>query len=267
MPELSHTQTRHLLSFFVESIRDHPQNPIVIAEGDSWFSFPGHANLIDHLDEIVARRMSLLRLESSGDELLEILDDGGLSSLRRLLGRHRPDILLMSGGGNDIVGPELVTFIAPRSEPFDAQAAVSTAPLTARINAMRAAYERLIAARDAVAPACIIVTHGYGDAIPSGRRARVFGFTAGPWIKPFLEAQNYFDAGEQREVVRALLGRFNQMIDTLVGGMFIKVDLSQAIGDTEWNDEIHPTRQGFADAARILHAKLNELLPTKFPAV
>jgi lysophospholipase L1-like esterase len=263
--EPTHTQMRHLLSFFVQSIRERPQDPVVISEGDSWFSFPGHANLIDHLDELVARRMSLLRLESSGDELVEILDSGGISALRRLMERHRPDVLLMSGGGNDIVGPELVTFIARRGATFDAQAAVSTATLTAKFNEMHAAYLRFIAARDAVAPSCVIVTHGYGDVIPSGRKARVLGFTAGPWMKPFLETQGYRDPGEQRLVMRALLGRFNQMLDTLVGPRFVKADLSPAIGDDEWNDEIHPTRKGFEDAARILHATLQQRLPTKFP--
>lgn len=261
--EITHAQSRHLLSFFVQSIRNSPQLPVVISEGDSWFSFPGHPNLIDQLDELAGHRMSLLRLESSGDELLGILDAGGIKSLKRLLENHRPDVLLMSGGGNDIVGPELVGFLNPRSNPFDAQAAVTQA-FTDIVAKMQAAYHELIATRDAAAPNCLIVTHGYGDVIPDGRRTHYLGFTAGPWMKPFLEIQGYRDPGEQRNVIRELLGRFNRMLDGLVGPKFVKVNLSGAIQDDEWNDEIHPTRKGFEDAARVLHARLRQLMPGKF---
>src|SRR5258706_2914293 len=98
MPEISWTQMRHLQQFFVQAIRDHPQNPIVLSEGDSWFAYPVYANIIDQLDELVKHRMSLLRLESSGDDLTEILDEGGLPSLKKLLKRYKPDVLLFSAG-------------------------------------------------------------------------------------------------------------------------------------------------------------------------
>jgi hypothetical protein len=104
MPELSWSQQRQLLQFFVLSIKDHPGYPVVISEGDSWFSFPVHANIIDHLDELVGRRMSLLRLERSGDEMVAMTTDAKLSTLRGYLQRYKPHALLWSGGGNDIVG-------------------------------------------------------------------------------------------------------------------------------------------------------------------
>src|SRR5688500_11685314 len=104
MPELTWVQQRQLLQFFVQSIRDYPGYPVVISEGDSWFSFPVHANLIDHLDDMVGRRMSLLRLERSGDELLSMTTDSKLATLRGYLQRYKPHALLFRGGGNDIVG-------------------------------------------------------------------------------------------------------------------------------------------------------------------
>ncbi|HEY0160466.1 MAG TPA: hypothetical protein VGF28_24475 [Thermoanaerobaculia bacterium] len=264
MPQLTWAQMRHFEPFFVESIRSNPHDPVVIAEGDSWFSFPGHANLIDHLDEMVNRRMSLLRLAESGDELLEILDQGGLRSLKKLLGRYRPDVLLFSAGGNDIVGPELLKYVTDRTAPFDATQALATQALRDRFSAMHHALGELIATRDEVAPNCVIVTHGYGRAIPSGRKAQVWGFTAGPWIKPYLEARGYTDPGEQRAIVDELIGQFNRILDTFVGSNFVKVDLSGAIADDEWNDELHPSRKGFEDAALLVHAALRRLLPHKF---
>ncbi|HUP59537.1 MAG TPA: SGNH/GDSL hydrolase family protein [Thermoanaerobaculia bacterium] len=265
MPDLTWPQMRQLESFFVQTIRNFPGNPVVISEGDSWFSFPVHASLMDHLDEMVQRRMSLLRLESSGAEILDVLDAGGRSSLRKLLRRYKPDVLLFSGGGNDIVGPELLTLIAPRGGgAFDLAAALSRAQLATLFGNIRAAYEALIAIRKEVAPGCIIVTHSYGNAIPSGRGASLWGFPAGPWLKPFLDALGY-NAAEQRAVVGGLMQRFNDILDALADPHFIKVDVRPAISDDEWNDEIHPSRKGFEDAARLIHEKLQEILPTKFP--
>ena len=189
MPELTWPMQRQLLQFFVESIRTHPSDPVVISEGDSWFSFPIHANIIDHLDEFVARRMSLLRLERSGDEMTEMTTDAKLATLSGYLRRYKPHALLWSGGGNDIVGPELLDFVAARGAMFDLKAALNTKALTRKFGELESAYRRVIAMRDAEAPDCLILTHGYARAIPSGRKAKMWGITAGPWIKPFLEAR------------------------------------------------------------------------------
>ncbi|HEX7832860.1 MAG TPA: hypothetical protein VF787_24620 [Thermoanaerobaculia bacterium] len=265
MAEYSWSQQRQLLSFFTAGIRNHPAHPVVISEGDSWFSFPIHANIIDQLDEMVNRRMSLLRLERSGDELTAMTTDAKLKTLGGYLQRYKPHVLLFSGGGNDIVGPELLKFIARRGATFDVAAALNTSALKTRFNEIRAAYVKLIAMRDANAPACLIVTHGYGNAIPTGRKAKLYGIAAGPWIKPFLEAQGYTTKKEQQAIVDALMVRFNAIVDSFVGARFIKCDVAAVIQDNEWNDELHPTRKGFEDAAAVFHSTLRTLLPGKFP--
>ncbi|HET8796255.1 MAG TPA: hypothetical protein VFO89_01100 [Thermoanaerobaculia bacterium] len=264
MAELQWGQRRQLLQFFVESIRSHPTWPVVISEGDSWFSFPIHANLIDHLDDFTGRKMSLLRLERSSDEMVDMTTDAKLSTLRGYLHRYKPHALLWSGGGNDVVGPELLKFIAPRGQTFDLQAALGTTALKKRIDEIRNAYQRVIAARDASAPDCLIFTHGYGRVIPSGRKAKLWGISVGPWIKPFLEAQGYRNRKEQQAIVDELLRRFNAILDAFAGPKFIKCDVAAVIGPDEWNDEIHPTRKGFEDAALIFLAALKTHLPAKF---
>lgn len=62
------------------------------------------------------------------------------------------------------------------------------------------------------------------------------------------------------------MGRFNAILDDLADPHFVKVDFSAVISDDEWNDEIHPSRKGFEDAARALYATLRLMLPDKFPA-
>ncbi|MGA8806447.1 MAG: hypothetical protein WB973_01130 [Thermoanaerobaculia bacterium] len=264
MPEISWIQMRRLQQFFVQSIHDHPSFPIVISHGDSWFAYPIYANIIDQLDEMTQHRMSLLRLEGTGDELIGILDVGGLAALKTQMQHHPPDVLLLSAGGNDIVGPELLTFVAERTSPFDPVTALATVALANRFDAMKKAYERLIAARDQVAPHCLIVTHGYARPIPSGTKAHYLGFSSGPWIKPFLEHLKYTDPIEQRAIVDELMSRFNKLVDSFAGPKFVKVDLRHVISEDEWSNEIHPTRHGFEDAARELLMQLKALLPGKF---
>jgi hypothetical protein len=265
MAEIPWVQQRQLLMFFVESIRNHSSYPIVITEGDSWFSFPVHANTIDHLDEMVGRRMSLLRLERSGDEVTKMTSDSKLATLGGYLHRYKPHALLFSGGGNDIVGPELLKFIAPRGSTFDVEQALNTAALRTRFTQIRTGYERLIKMRDTSAPECLLVTHGYGNVIPTGKKAVLWGISAGPWIKPFLERQGYTAKKEQQAIIDALLARFNVIVDALVSPKFIKCDIASVIQDNEWNDELHPTRKGFEDAAGVFHATLRRLLPSLFP--
>jgi hypothetical protein len=268
MPEISWTQMRHLQQFFVESIREHPQFPVVISEGDSWFAYPIYANIIDQLDEMVQRRMSLLRLENSGDDLTQILNDGGLHAMTRLMDHYKPDVLLFSAGGNDIAGPELLTFVAERTEPFSAEKALATDALADCFARMKTAYKRLIDARNEVAPECLIVTHGYGRAIPTGKGAHYLGFSAGPWLKPFLVAKKYVDVNEQQAIVDTLIGRFNVMLDEFASAadsLLVKVDLSGVISDGDWSNELHPTRHGFENAARAFHARLRQVRPAKFP--
>src|SRR5688572_10697294 len=111
MPGPNGTQQRLLEQYFAQSINRNPGFPIVISEGDSWFSFPSHANTIDHLDEMLQRKLSLLRLESSGDTLQRMTSGDQRGRLRHLLTIYKVEVLLFSGGGNDAVGPELLDLL------------------------------------------------------------------------------------------------------------------------------------------------------------
>lgn len=255
MSTLTWVQQRHLRSYFVESIHDHPSYPIVISEGDSWFSFPVHANIVDHLDELMDRRMSLLRLEDPGDELLHITSGGQFAKLGEYLRLYQPDALLFSGGGNDIVGPELLQFINPRTPPFSLTS-VGTLALDERFAAIKTSYEALASLRDSVSPGARIITHSYAHAQPTGKKAYLWGISAGPWIQPYLTERGY-ETREQYEIVAWLIDRFHETISAVSG--LVIIDLRRIIERDDWNDEIHPTRNGFHKAAAAFLAALQEL--------
>jgi len=101
--KLTIAQKRQLLKFFVPSIKAQPNWPVVISEGDSWFSYP-HNSVVSCLDKMAGRKLSLLRLERNGDELTQTMGGKQKQKLARYLGRYPVQALLMSGGGNDILG-------------------------------------------------------------------------------------------------------------------------------------------------------------------
>jgi hypothetical protein len=105
---------------------------------------------------------------------------------------------------------------------------------------------------------------GYGYAIPSGTAAfcKPFGKCIGPWLRPSLEARGYFDTTEQRNIVNAIMDKFNGMLKQLAHSRsdFVYLDLRPVIEDDDWRDELHLTPQGFNKAADTFHSALQKVL-------
>jgi hypothetical protein len=93
-------------------------NKVILAEGDSWFNYP--VILSDVIDWIgMEDNMAVYSLASGGDWLLNMLT--ARKYVEELSVLH-PDVFLISGGGNDLVGRNRIAAIVdPRgkSEEFD----------------------------------------------------------------------------------------------------------------------------------------------------
>jgi hypothetical protein len=267
MPPVTKTQERMLEQFFIDSIKHHKDYPVVVSEGDSWFSFPGHANTIDHLDAMAKRRMSLLRLETSGDTLHNMVRGEQRAKLRRLLSNYPVDALLFSGGGNDVVGPELIDFFDYVPDGRSWRDYVRQDALDTRIEEVKIAYTGLKQLRDQYRPKCVIVTHGYDYARPSGKPTEYWlwpipvSVTVGPWIQNSLRARNINAARDQQEVVNLLIDRFNEALATLADAKFIVLDNRNVLAKAEWSDELHPTRAGFRKIAKTFYDAVKTTVP------
>jgi lysophospholipase L1-like esterase len=226
---------------YEHDIRLHPGWPRLISEGDSWFSYPLAANLVRQIERIEPK-INLLRLEHSGDDVLDIIADRGTGNaldegpiggkigyqeqrLRGLLGRAqtRPHVLLFSAGGNDIIGPELFEYLKPYATYRHAVPAGSVeAPEHAiyggrfdgALDRIEAAYQHLIGLRDQAAPACRIVTHTYCAPQP---RPVVGPFDTGPWMYPAFLERGYpkREAPLMRAVIAHMIARFAQRLTAL----------------------------------------------------
>lgn len=253
---------------FVRSRHDHPNWPTVISEGDSWFSYPFQRNIVDWLDDprdtgdpAQQTPWALFRLEGSGDEILSILSGGQRASLRQYFSNYRPDVLLFSGGGNDIVGPDLLALLKSYQPGASAADCLRGDRLDRRLRQIKDCYLELIDLCGDNSPATTILAHGYDYVVPSSQGVKLIGLKiTGPWMKPYFE-QRGIPPAIQAAIVKILIDRFNdEILAPLAGPRFVHVDLRNTVGN-DWANEIHPNRNGSKRLASRFKAALAPLLP------
>lgn len=247
---------------FDRSIRENPNWPVVVSQGDSWFSYPHEKNVVDFLDEPLSGRdapnkkgkdasqrdWSLLRLERMQDEILGVMTGGERAFLNEILHRYEVDALLFSAGGNDLLGPDLGALLQPFRSGMTAADAVVEGRLGRRLRQIEDCYRELIdMVLDDGADLKVLV-NSYDLPLPSCEEARLLGGRSpGPWLRPAFAAKGY-PAGSplEREIPKLLLDRFCQQLDRLASEVptrFHRVETRGAVG-SEWADEIHPNSRG-----------------------
>jgi lysophospholipase L1-like esterase len=261
-------EARPKQAVFAASVKQFPKRLVIVTEGDSWFSYPLNANLADYVE--MMSDFSMLRLEHNGDEAREILEAGSeqLKKLKYYLKNYPIDLLLLSAGGNDLVAGELGKFLNKKAAGATWQSAVKLNVLTTVLDDIVAAYSRLLDARDAVCPKCVIMAHSYCYFEPTGRKATgPFGLLkAGPWMRPVLSARGIDPDTEGREVARYLVDELHARLKGLAAARpgFHVVDMRAAltVDDVHWADEIHPSGTGFR---RLAENFWRPLLKAQFP--
>ena len=248
---------------FLQRLRDRPRLLRLGFEGDSWFSYPGlrGGNLYSRLSRRYARQAAALQMAEPGDEIASVLEGCQHELLREAFRTHRLDVLLYSGGGNDVVGDDLRDLVRPAGAPVQAvpaRFADRDVPGSARrhlrldalghaLQRIEAGYHAILDLRDRWRPGCLVFGHTYDYARPSGRGLDIAGTRHGPWLQPFFD-----EAGApravQRELVMFLIDEFAATLAGVVATRrnFLVVDCRGVLADDEWADEIHPSGDGFA---------------------
>jgi len=261
-----------------------PPLGLLIAEGDSWFDYP----FFDVLGCLEARGFEIESVAHKGDTLEDMAHEAAqVDKLTRAFEKvrargGRPRAILLSGGGNDIAGDEFPLLLNhSRSGLPRLNATVAEGIIDVRL---RTAMASLIGVVTRLSEAHFdarvrVVVHGYDHAIPDGR-----GYLGGawllpgPWLEPGFRRKGYVPADTRRRasalasnavVVRGLIDLYNGMLKRLVRDLASEgldhvryVDLRGTLEArvpvayrADWNDELHPTRTGFAKvAARIERA-------------
>lgn len=240
----------------------------LISEGDSWFDYPPHPNIIDFLDG--EGFWGIKRFEKSGDTLANIAEEGNLARIAATAAKEKPDAILLSAGGNDLFTdipekPQLA-WIWRALTPFDPVKTpaqhVDQLAWDEKKTELRDNFIRVISALGASAP---IIVHGYDYLTASGKRCLYDGFhPAGPWILPSMRDRGILDSGMQTAILTVLIDDVNEILAALQSAYpdsLIYVDLRGTLRPgLDWLNEIHPTEDGYHKVEeRFLDALLNRL--------
>lgn len=252
----------------------------LVAEGDSWFDYPG-SDVLDYLEDVY--RYDVESLAKAGHRIEDMAYAGGqLDDLARRLEKllragKNVRAVLLSGGGNDTMGAEFGMFLE--------HALSGLAPLNSKViegvigERVRTAYLHILTRVTSVAESVLgaavpILIHGYSGPVPDGRG--VLGgwwFLPGPWIAPGFRDKGVGDSAlaDRVRIVAELMDRFNEMLIevaslpdfTHVHYVDLRGSLPSELGHERykrwWANELHPTEEGFAEIARRFAEVLQEL--------
>jgi hypothetical protein len=252
---------------FDDLVAQHPKARKILAEGDSWFAYPRQfiiagpsANIVDQL----AKRKDLViySTASNGDEAVAMLSGEQKFALLKKLRHTHFDYLLLSGGGNDIVGRYDFDFlIRPRPNGGGWLDCIHQERLAIKLRQLESAYLSLceVVGEFSQNKEIRIVTHTYDLAIPDKSGFELFDVIplGKSWMYPYLVKKGIADPGEQRAIVAHIMGGFREMllvVQARYPGLIKVVDTQGTLGESEWRNEIHPTSGGFRKIAEKIYS-------------
>jgi hypothetical protein len=252
------------------------ENINILADGDSWFSYPLSKDVIDWLtDDANLTNPRPLNLAVAGDPTTATL---GVSKRARIIDNLSDpqngqfDALLFSGGGDDTAGDQFCLWI---TDNIPGSSGVNMTALGDILGVVETAYKDLFGICKAIQPNCKILVHAYDFAAPTGVGAcslPLGGYAAGPWLKPSLDYRRWTDFNAGCGIVKQILLQFDQMMLRLESQYAPQVIYVKTQGTlipptsvddqtSDWANELHPTEPGFDKIAR----KFLEALKLAFP--
>jgi hypothetical protein len=232
----------------------------LIAEGDSWFDYPG-TDILDALQqtaydvESVARAGDRVEMMAFGRGQL----DQFAAPVEKVIGNgHVPKAILLSGGGNDIAGSEFGFLINHAGSPKQGfNSSVVQGVIDERIHDSYVWIIQTITdlCQKMLKQKVRIVVHGYGYPVPDGTGVLGgWGPLPGPWLRPGFIEKGFNSLADNTTMMHSLIDRFNTMVQGVAAsfGHVRYADLRPLLPATKsvWANELHPKENGFKLAAQ-----------------
>lgn len=209
----------------------------ILSTGDSWFQYPFFLkDVIDHLDD----HHRIYSLGAGGAMLRDIVGDARVLKVMRDI---RPDALLLSGGGNDMLGQvdgkaRLSDFLLPHVDQTAPAEYINKPAWTAFLREITGLYRNLIRSAHAIDPQLHVVLHSYAYSLPQ---------KGGAWLGvPLAKAKTPEE--HWPGIIRHLIDGLHSALTDLAADFDGKVSLADvraAVASDAWHDELHPTNAGF----------------------
>jgi hypothetical protein len=256
----------------------------LIAEGDSWFDYPIFEDVVEALEDDHGYKVK--SAAHHGDTVTDMAYNP--AQLRRLNevfqdmkdAQRKPRAIILSGGGNDVVGA-LAVLLNHQGSGLGAinasvQAGVLHEQIPLAIGSLIGAVKSLSQQHfNEVRP---ILIHGYAAPVPDGRGYPVLGLS-GPWLKPVFAQRGWVTQDPEPspelltnvQTIGALIDTFNdEVLPSVVAGAgpgVTYVDVRPALRNDlaaylqDWRDEMHATTNGFKTVAALFDAAIRAAAP------
>lgn len=258
------------------------KEPIIsaVALGDSWFDYPP-AKIVypngDLIKQVGYLGYKIKNFGKLGDTLENMVygtkigppkrcnpySNNKIDKVLARVKKQKPAVFLMSGGGNDVSGIELESYLNHKE---------SGLPLLRKDYAdyvlrktFKRYYQHLIKKVLDASPNTHIFIHGYGYSIPNGSYAlRSYGgwISAGPWLRPAFMKNRITDDNQMKRIIKSLIDRFNQTLSEVAKAnkQVHYIDLRDLIVDKDWSNEMHLTVPGWKKVAKKFDAEIRAVL-------
>ncbi len=228
-----------------DMVKKNPNLPRFVAEGDSWFQHPLLTDIIDQ----IGRYYPVYCLSEAGDTIRNYLKEG---QYLQAINEVDPAVFLISGGGNDILGESMVKFLHKgfeEAEEGKRPARFFTAAFKDELESVIEMYRTIFLDLQKRKPGMKVFVHGYDYPHPqaSGSKKR-------SWIGQYLDGCDICREGDRHAAVRYMMDEFNKRLKALTEEPEFKeqveyIDLRKTVKDNQWDDEIHPTDEGYQDVS------------------
>jgi len=261
------------------------KTPVILTEGDSWFSTPLAVNLLDHLvhASVLEEKQGTVwlgegglffRAEKSGDTALHMFADKNVEKLGQWFKTFDFDLVLLSAGGNDFVGDFLKQLFMEKPV-MSVDAAVQLVIDSGCYAEVLEAYSKFISKFVSIKPDIPMIAHSYEYPIRLGHASELtlsniglialFKKEIGDWISKNVK-QSLPQKFDQLTFARMLIDNFVELVLEPLNhefpDNFTYVDLRGTLTSKDyWSDEMHPTSAGF----RLLAEKFKTNILTQLP--
>lgn len=237
---------RNRIRAYRDKLKNNPQLKPVVSTGDSWFCHPLLRDVINQLAD--NHGFAIYSLDAAGAELNEIVS---ADKWTKALADEKSQTLLVSGGGNDLMGDHFGDYLNAGVAPGSPPAVFLNSVFDDALNGVLTLYNTIATIVKNDFPSVKMFTHSYDYAIPRQK---------GPWLGSAMRKQGIENTSDQRAIIKEVVTRFTKRLDGLAtthAGRVFYITRKTNVPDGSWNDEIHPTHEGFAIVGANFAAELN----------
>lgn len=259
---------------FDSLVNINPNAIKILAEGDSWLAYPRkyflfgkNSNIVHCLSE--KNDLTIYNSSESGDEAVAMMSGDQKLSLMKRIKHTNYDVILFSGGGNDLVGRyDFGFFLNKKSIGGDWKSCIDENRLDKKLNQISSCYEELIerTLEYSMDKNTKIVTHTYDLALPSKEGFELFDIfpMSESWMYPYLKNLDINDYEDQKNIIHYMLKKFQETLLNLQNiypkNLFV-VETQGTLNENQWRNEIHPTPEGFELISNKIYDKIKSIIP------